>query len=83
MIYRALFEIKKDLVELKQMMHNNKEIYNDLNPVKVDEVIALDDLEKEAIKNALLYSKGNKRKAAKLLKISERTLYRKLQEYDL
>ena len=83
MIYRALFEIKKDLVELKQMMHNNKEIYNDLNPVKVDEVVALDDLEKEAIKNALLYSKGNKRKAAKLLKISERTLYRKLQEYDL
>jgi transcriptional regulator with GAF, ATPase, and Fis domain len=83
MIYRALFEIKKDLIEIKQMMNNNKEIYSDLNPVKVDEVVALDVLEKEAIKNALLYSKGNKRKAAKLLKISERTLYRKLQEYDL
>ena len=79
----ALFEIKKDLIDLKQMMHNNKEIYNDFNPVKVDEVVALDVMEKEAIKNALLFAKGNKRKAAKLLKISERTLYRKLQEYDL
>jgi transcriptional regulator with PAS, ATPase and Fis domain len=83
MIYRALFEIKKDLVELKQMIYNNKEIYQDSNSIKIDEVISLDMLEKEAIKNALVYSKGSKRKAAKLLKISERTLYRKLHEYDL
>jgi transcriptional regulator with PAS, ATPase and Fis domain len=83
MIYRALIEIKKDLLDVKQMLHNNKEIYQDSNSIKVDEVISLDILEKEAIKNALIFAKGNKRKAAKLLKISERTLYRKLREYDL
>ncbi|MCX6149178.1 MAG: sigma-54 dependent transcriptional regulator [Ignavibacteriales bacterium] len=83
MIYRALFEIKKDLVELKQILHHNKEIYQDSNSVRIDEVVSLDVLQKEAIKNTLLYTKGNKRKAANLLKISERTLYRKIQEYDL
>jgi transcriptional regulator with PAS, ATPase and Fis domain len=83
MIYRALIEIKKDLLDVKQMLHNNKEIYQDSNSIKVDEVISIDKLEKDAIKNALAYAKGNKRKAAKLLKISERTLYRKLLEYEL
>ncbi len=83
MIYRALIEIKKDLLDVKQMLHNNREIYQDSNSIKVDEVISIDKLEKDAIKNALAFAKGNKRKAAKLLKISERTLYRKLQEYEL
>ncbi len=82
-IYRALFEIKKDLVELKQMMHSNKEILQDSNLIKVDEVVPMDMLEREAIKNAINFAKGNKRQAAKLLKISERTLYRKIKEYEL
>jgi len=83
MIYRALFEIKKDLVELKQMMHSSKEILQDSGLIKVDEVVPMDTLEREAIKNAINFAKGNKRQAAKLLKISERTLYRKIKEYDL
>jgi len=83
-IYRALIEIKKDLLELKQFAYNNngnKE--NDLSHVRIDEIIPLNELEKDAIIRALNFTNGNKRKAAQLLKISERTLYRKLREYDL
>jgi len=49
----------------------------------VQEVVPLEQLEKKAIINALNYTKSNKRKAAKLLKLSERTLYRKLKEYEI
>lgn len=82
LMYRALFEIKKDLIELKDLFYSRQnEIYNVQKNSK--EVIPLDELEKEAIKNALDVTRGSKRNAAKLLKISERTLYRKIKEYDL
>ena len=83
LMYRALFEIKKDLIELKDLVNNKQnEIYNESkrNP---QQVVPLDELEKEAIRNALDATRGNKRTAAKLLKISERTLYRKIKEYEL
>jgi DNA-binding NtrC family response regulator len=41
------------------------------------------DMEKRLIAEALERTNGNKRKAAGLLKISERTLYRKIKEYNL
>ena len=82
-MYRALFEIKKDLIELKDLFYNRQnEIYNE-NKRNSQRVIPLDELEKEAIKNALDATRGNKRTAARLLKISERTLYRKIKEYEL
>ena len=40
-------------------------------------------MQKRLIHDALERTRGNRRKAAKLLKISERTLYRKIKEYDL
>ena len=43
----------------------------------------LGELEKITIKAALDKTRGNKRKASKLLNISERTLYRKIKQYDL
>lgn len=79
MIYRALFEIKKDLIELKQLIHND----NRTKAQEITEVIPLEEVEKEAIRNALNYSRGNKRKAANLLKISERTLHRKMTNYGI
>ncbi|MCZ7602239.1 MAG: sigma-54 dependent transcriptional regulator [Melioribacteraceae bacterium] len=84
MIYRALIEIKKDLIELKDIaLNNHSEIQNTGKKFEVDEVIPIDKLEKQAIENALDFTRGNKRKAAKLLNISERTLYRKLKDYDI
>jgi DNA-binding NtrC family response regulator len=43
----------------------------------------LDEIEREAIQQALVANGGNRRKAAKQLGISERTLYRRLKEYGL
>ena len=45
--------------------------------------MSLDQIEKQAIRNALRVSGGNREQAAKMLKIGERTLYRKLKEYGL
>ncbi|MHB1688011.1 MAG: sigma-54 interaction domain-containing protein [Ignavibacteriaceae bacterium] len=83
LLYRALFEIKKDIMELKDLVYRkNEEIYSSENN-RNGEVIPLDQVEKEAIKIALEHTRGNKRNAARLLKISERTLYRKIREYGL
>lgn len=83
-IYRALFELKKDIMELKDLvLKNRNEIILNEQKTKIDEVIPLNKLEKEAIVNALRFTKDSKRNAAKLLNISERTLYRKIKEYDL
>ena len=83
LLYRALFEIKKDIMELKDLIYKrNEEIYSAENGHS-GPILPLIQAEKEAIKNALDRTRGNKRIAAKLLKISERTLYRKIKDYDL
>ncbi|HWJ22286.1 MAG TPA: helix-turn-helix domain-containing protein [Gemmatimonadaceae bacterium] len=40
------------------------------------------EIERTAIEAALKETRGNRRKAAALLQIGERTLYRKLREYE-
>jgi transcriptional regulator with PAS, ATPase and Fis domain len=49
----------------------------------IEESLSLMDTEKEMIRKALLKHKSRRRNAAKELGISERTLYRKIKEYDL
>lgn len=56
---------------------------NQLSELEVKPGISLEVYEKEIIKANLIYTKGNREKAAKLLGISERNLYRKLHEYQL
>jgi transcriptional regulator with PAS, ATPase and Fis domain len=83
LFYRALFEIKKDLLELKDLViqTGRESLIKSEEPKKNE--FSLDELEKETIKAALDKTRGNKRKASKLLNISERTLYRKIKQYDL
>ncbi len=45
--------------------------------------VSLDELEKKAIEETLAKTQGNREKTAKILGIGERTLYRKIKEYDL
>ena len=45
--------------------------------------LSLDELEKQAIIDTLAKTDGNREKAAKILGIGERTLYRKIKEYDI
>jgi transcriptional regulator with PAS, ATPase and Fis domain len=49
----------------------------------VEESLSLEDVEKDMIKKALDRHKGKRRFAAQELGISERTLYRKINEYGL
>lgn len=49
----------------------------------VEETLSLDEVEKEMIRKALERHHGKRKNAAKDLKISERTLYRKIKEYGL
>src|SRR6185503_14033598 len=49
---------------------------------KADEVRPLADLEREAILHALDVVGGNRKRAAELLGIGERTLYDRLKKYD-
>jgi len=81
-IYRALFELKKDILDIKEILlqkeKENLEIRDDQNGIQ-----SVEEASKKVISNALEKAKGQKRTAAKLLGISERTLYRKIKEYNL
>jgi len=48
-----------------------------------DAPLAMDEIEKDAIRRALKKYHGRRKEAAEELKISERTLYRKIKQYNL
>ena len=124
-LYQVLFDMKKDMNDLKKLVHEiiGKEnasvsdvprmddIYSpadtsssiiqstissptsSINKIKrddiqdteeyIEETLSLEDVEKEMIKKALERHYNKRKYAAQDLKISERTLYRKIKEYGL
>lgn len=66
-------------------VHPNESENNDSYEVheEVEESLSLEDTERELIKKALIKHKGKRKYAASELGISERTLYRKIKEYNL
>ncbi len=83
-ILGALIEIKKDLNELKNLAYrSNLSQKSEESSFDLDEITPIEKLEMEEIKKALSFTKENKRRAAQLLGISERTLYRKIKEYGI
>jgi len=123
-LYKVLFDLKRDMTDLKtlvlelmkqgnvgqlekasglisrlyaddfnagsnalQLGSYQPQIYkpNDENLIhaEVEESLSLTDTEKELIKKALDKHRGRRKNAAKELGISERTLYRKIKEYDI
>lgn len=123
-LYKVLFDMKKDMNDLKQVVQGilagnisnikhaedtaspiivaNKDLpvkYNDnippALPIRADiqdaetqicdeeENMSLEEVEKEMIRKALERHNGKRKNAAQDLKISERTLYRKIKEYNL
>ena len=120
LLYKVLFEMKKDLTDLKKVVSgimsgntntlkdqmnfehesytendhdlihtepgvtlSTKAIKIDAHESFADETLSLSDKEKEMITKALDKYKGKRKDAAKELGISERTLYRKIKEYDI
>ncbi len=63
------------------------EIEGEIIPTETEYVeeqpTTLEDTERETIRKALLRNHGKRKKTAEELKISERTLYRKIKEYNL
>lgn len=131
LMYKILFDMKKDLTDLKKLVIelvnqggdfslNNDQaavvnrMYKEVNPTfgqsrilpspsekaaedfpptsetndfeaheEVEESLSLEDREKELIQKALEKHRGKRKYAAAELGISERTLYRKIKEYNL
>lgn len=128
LLYKVLFDMKRDLSELKKIVVNIiqhdgqlpdsfagenerylQQIYSEVNhpvvnetaiiqtipksgtqpvvqtPINlpVEESLSLEEREIELINKALDKSKGKRKNAAKELGISERTLYRKINEYNI
>lgn len=69
------------ITSAKERMHDDYE-YQDTEEY-VEETLSIEDAEKELIRKALIRSRGKRKIAAQELKISERTLYRKIKEYNL
>ena len=53
------------------------------NTVVVEPGMRMEDIEKRVIAATLKETRGNRRKAAEMLGIGERTLYRKIREYEV
>ena len=113
-LYQVLFDMKKDVNDLKKLVHDiiggnlqvptmpgNETSFTSIHPaamsskqvnatpiqeaetVEEDEPMSLEEVEKEMIRKALEKHNGRRKNAAADLKISERTLYRKIKEYNL
>tara|TARA_B100000953_G_scaffold276846_1_gene251273 strand:- start:2025 stop:3197 length:1173 start_codon:yes stop_codon:yes gene_type:complete len=107
-LYKVLFDMKKDLTELKKITFDlmqeevkthktSTKVFDDLedgnvtlipnkktdDTIDVSQNLSLFQQEKILIERALEKHKGKRKYAAKELGISERTLYRKIKEFDL
>jgi DNA-binding NtrC family response regulator len=56
---------------------------SEVNLVRIGAGVTMAEIERAAIEAALRETRGNRRKAAEMLGIGERTLYRKLNEYQV
>lgn len=106
-LYQILFDMRKDVNDLKKLVHDiiggtvpvsvdkNETYSSTIHPVTTiqppvqeaetveEESMSLEDVEKDMIRRALERHNGKRKNAAADLKISERTLYRKIKEYNL
>lgn len=57
--------------------------HEDIDHTEVEESLSLEEKEKEMIRKALTKHRNKRKNAAQELGISERTLYRKIKEYDI
>ncbi len=99
LLLRALLEIKSEIAQLRELLLAGVSQRYSLNPWRGDVTNepqntfsgandgsspeSVSDMEREMIKTTLMKTGGNKRKAAKVLGLSERTLYRKINKYGL
>jgi transcriptional regulator with GAF, ATPase, and Fis domain len=90
-----MLDLKRDLDEIKSHLFHRgsfpvsagtpEPLYTngEILPEEIAQVPTLEEVEKDQIQKTLREARGNRRKAASTLGISERTLYRKIKEYGL
>jgi DNA-binding NtrC family response regulator len=99
LIYRTLWALKLDMDEIKHLLKSMQgqaplSINNTERPLGSEKIVADDEdyelkpttlasMERDMIKQSLQKFAGSRRKSARALQISERTLYRKIKEYGL
>jgi len=74
---------KIDIPDLPPEMAQRRQLTGASGPPASLAGVSLNDLERKAIVDTLARTEGNREKAAKILGIGERTLYRKIREYNL
>ncbi len=72
----------QEIMSQHRQSHNRNEDIQDTE-IYIEEPLSLDEVEKDMIKKALARHNGKRKNAAKDLNISERTLYRKIKDYNL
>ena len=78
-------ELKDNDIEVLKIPQNSsaEKEYDFIETIEEDESLSLQDKEIEMIKKSLEKNNNKRKLAAKELGISERTLYRKIKQYDL
>lgn len=85
LIYKALIELRGDIAEIREhLLRQNQPSVQLALPAPTENGVIkkLEDVERDTILTTIEQCKGNRKLAAELLGISDRTLYRKLQEYE-
>jgi DNA-binding NtrC family response regulator len=86
-IRRAVLLSNDSVIKAENIEFLNEETHttDHLHPLPLKEITArvTRDAEKQAIKQALVLTKGNKSKAASMLEVDYKTLLTKIKEYDL
>jgi transcriptional regulator with GAF, ATPase, and Fis domain len=85
LIYRALLDLKNNIVQLHNLVAERlpASVPAPALPQGDNGIMTIEEMEKYLITQSLKRNRGNRRQAARELKISERTLYRKIKEYGL
>ncbi|WP_298767133.1 sigma-54 dependent transcriptional regulator [uncultured Polaribacter sp.] len=72
-----------EVLNIPQKTNTTEKEYDFIETIEEDESLSLQDKEIEMIKKSLEKNNNKRKLAAKELGISERTLYRKIKQYDL
>jgi DNA-binding NtrC family response regulator len=96
LLLQAILTLRAEIINLKETLMGRRELRPErriepegtfwsgpIREAEITEDFNVDEMEKELIQKALTYTRGNRKKAAQLLGIGERTLYRKLEKYKL
>lgn len=90
LIINSLLSLNNDVKEILRLLKGEREPvsrrwgrYVEVEETPFEEPKDLGRIERGAIMETLVANGGNRRKTAKQLGISERTLYRRLKEYDI